>query len=322
MRRVLGILGWAAGLPLLWLFAVWPPPAWYRTHWPAETAFMAMRHSSREVGQREGGSARKQPRRKRWVWQELSRDAADQPLRLYHPVPLDSIAPAVAQAVLIGEDNNFPRHHGIDYQAILDALGYQGPEFEWTSSRDRRELIRVLPSLWTRRQAIRGASTITQQLAKNLYLSPSRNPLRKLKEAVTAYRIECALSKNRILELYLNVVELGGDVWGVEVASQTYFGRPASRLRRDQAAALAGTLPFPLRSNPGFRPGRMRWRQNLILRRMQGEAIDIPTPVEDLEPAIADTAATEDTTTAPAADTSAALMDTTLAPTVQDSSTR
>ena len=230
--------------------------------------------------------------------------------RRYRPVPLDSIAPAMVQAALIGEDNNFPNHHGVDYHAILDALGYQGADFRWTSSRDRRELVRVLPNLWTRRQAIRGASTITQQLAKNLYLSPSRNPLRKLKEAVTAYRLECALSKDRILELYLNVVELGDNVWGVEAASRKYFDRPASGLRRDQAAALAGSLPFPLRSNPGYRPSRMRWRQNLILLRMQGEPVEVPRAVEDSEPAAADTGAAPDTAAAPAADTSTAPVDT------------
>ena len=80
----------------------------------------------------------------------------------------------------------------------------------------------------SRRDKLRGASTITQQLAKNLYLSPSRNPLRKVKEVVTAWRLEAALAKPRILELYLNVVELGPETWGVEAASRTYFRRPAS----------------------------------------------------------------------------------------------
>jgi monofunctional biosynthetic peptidoglycan transglycosylase len=134
----------------------------------------------------------------------------------------------------------------------------------------------ALGRAWGRREALRGASTITQQLAKNLYLSPSRNPFRKLKEAVTAYRLEAALGKERILELYLNLVELGDEVWGVEAASQKYFSRSARRLSTEQAAALAGTLPFPLSSNPGFRPGRMRWRQNLILRRMRGENVVVP----------------------------------------------
>ena len=144
--------------------------------------------------------------------------------------------------------------------------------------------MRASSHLWERRNAIRGASTITQQLAKNLYLSPSRNPLRKLKEAVTAYRLEVVLGKRRILELYANLVELGPGIWGAEAASRHYYGRSASRLSRSQAAALAATLPFPLLSNPASRPGRMRWRQNLILRRMRGEPVEVPR-VEEPEAA-------------------------------------
>ncbi|MBA2626681.1 MAG: transglycosylase domain-containing protein, partial [Gemmatimonadales bacterium] len=85
----------------------------------------------------------------------------------------------------------------------------------------------------------------------------------------------------RILELYLNVVEMGDGVWGAEAASRAYFDRPASALTRAQAAALAGELPFPLLSNPVLRPARMRWRQNLILRRMRGERIVIPRVEEE-----------------------------------------
>ena len=106
-----------------------------------------------------------------------------------------------------------------------------------------------------RKDALRGASTITQQVAKNLYLSPSRNPLRKVKEAVTAYRLEMALPKRRILELYLNIAEMGDGVWGVEAASQRYYRKSARRLSDNQAAALAATLPFPLSSNPGVPAG-------------------------------------------------------------------
>ena len=204
--------------------------------------------------------------------------------RRYRPVPLDSIARPMLQAVTIGEDDGFWEHGGLDYLAILRALGYRRPTFSWDSSRDRAELRRALGRAWGRRAELRGASTITQQLAKNLYLSPSRNPLRKVKEAVTAYRLEGALGKRRILELYLNVAELGSETWGVEAASRRYFGRPAARLSRAQAAALAGTLPFPLRSNPGYRPGRMRWRQDLILRRMGGERIEVPRVPRDDSP--------------------------------------
>ena len=220
------------------------------------------------------------------------------PPRRYRPVPLDSIAPSLQDAVIIGEDNNFFTHHGIDYLALAQAIGYRRQTFSWNSPRDRRDLQAVLPQVWARRDRLRGASTISQQLAKNLYLSPSRNPLRKLKEAVITWRLEAALGKRRIMELYLNVVELGDGVFGAEAASQLYFRHSARQLTREQAAALAGSLPFPLRSNPGYRPGRMRWRQDLILRRMRGEEVEVPTvEEEDLQPA----AAPEDST--PAADT-------------------
>jgi len=190
----------------------------------------------------------------------------------------------MTQAVLIGEDNRFWTHPGIDFVEVRRALGYRRPAFSWASPRDVVAVTRSLGRAWSERDALRGASTITQQLAKNLYLSPSRNPLRKVKEAVTAFRLEGALDKRRILELYLNVVEMGNGVWGAEAASEKYFGRSAGTLSRSQAAALAGTLPFPLLSNPSYRPSRMRWRQNLILRRMQGERIEIPKVVEEMKP--------------------------------------
>ena len=256
MKRILLGIATATALVVLWLFAVWPPPLWYRSHWPAETAFMAMRAHG------DGGR----------------HDAS------YRPLPLDSISPYLVQAVLIGEDNRFWTHPGIDFVEVRRALGYRRPDFSWGSPRDVVEVTRSLGRAWSRRDALRGASTITQQLAKNLYLSPSRNPLRKVKEALTAFRLEGALDKRRILELYLNVVEMGDGVWGAGAASQRYFGRPASALSRPQAAALAGTLPFPLLSNPAYRPGRMRWRQNLILRRMQGERIEIPKVIEETRP--------------------------------------
>jgi len=211
--------------------------------------------------------------------------------RLYQPVPLDSIAPSLQDAVIIGEDNNFLTHHGIDYLALAHAIGYRRPTFAWDNPRDRKELRAVLPQAWSKRDRLRGASTISQQLAKNLYLSPSRNPLRKLKEAVITWRLEAALGKRRIMELYLNVVELGDGVFGAEAASELYFDHRASHLTRDQAAALAGSLPFPLRSNPGYRPGRMQWRQNLILRRMLGEQVEVPqVEEEDPQPVVADSA--------------------------------
>ncbi|MGQ0703152.1 MAG: transglycosylase domain-containing protein [Gemmatimonadales bacterium] len=239
--------------PFLWLWWVWPPPVWYRWAWPRETAFMAIRQAEAE---------------------RAGEDAATH----YQPVALASIAPILKSAVLAGEDQRFFEHHGIDFIELGKAVGYRRAHFSLWNGADRAELRRALRRAWSRQDGMRGASTITQQLAKNLYLSPSRSPLRKLKEAVTAWRLEYWLGKERILELYLNVAELGPGLWGAEAASQKYFGRPAAKLSLEQAAALAATLPFPLRSNPDYRPGRMRWRQALIIRFLQGEEVEIPPP--------------------------------------------
>lgn len=260
LRRALAVFGGGAVLFVLWLFAVWPPPVWYASHWPSETAFQRMR--------------RLEPR-------DAKRGPA--PARRYQPVPLDRISHWLADAALIGEDHRFYEHGGVDYTAIRTALGYRRAGFAWGDGADRDELIRALGRAWSRRDALRGASTITQQLAKNLYLSPSRNPLRKVKEAVTAWRLEGALGKRRILELYLNVAEMGDEIWGAEAAAQAYYGVPAAKLTRNQAAALAALLPFPLRSNPDYRPRRMERRQQLILRRLRGERIEVPPDQGDAD---------------------------------------
>ena len=201
--------------------------------------------------------------------------------RSYRPLPLDSIAPAMIEAAVTAEDARFWTHAGIDWYEVRHALGYRRGRFEWTSPADRQALWRALGSVPRRREALRGASTITQQVAKNLYLSPSRSPFRKLKESVTAYRLELALPKPRILELYLNIAELGEGVWGVEAASRRYYRKSAGLLSPTQAAALAATLPFPRSSNPAYRPVRMRRRQELILRRMRGERIEVPQVAEE-----------------------------------------
>jgi monofunctional biosynthetic peptidoglycan transglycosylase len=263
VARAIRWIAIAGGVFLLWLVAIWPPPLWYRTHWPARTAFMVMRGDA-VAGGAAGQGGRGFPE-----------------VPTYHPVPLDSISDWLPRAAMIGEDNRFLEHGGIDYVAILQALGYRRADFAWSDPRDRAELGYALRSVWGRRGRLRGASTITQQLAKNLYLSPDRNPLRKLKEGITAYRLEAALSKRRLMELYLNVAEFGPNIWGAEAASQFYFRRPAGRLTPPQAASLAGTLPFPLSSNPAYRPGRMRWRRDLILRRMQGEPVEVPQEADD-----------------------------------------
>ncbi len=229
----------ATAFGLLWVFAVWPLPAWYRSHWPEETAFMERRR------------------------------LAGTPAKPHQFLPLSKIDGGLVRAVVLGEDHRFWEHGGLDYIELRNAVGYKRSTFRWTDPGDDWELFRSVGATLTGTRAVRGASTITQQLAKNLYLSPSRNPFRKIKEAVTAYRLEQVLGKERILELYLNIAELGEGIWGVDAASRTYFGRPATRLSRDQAAALAATLPHPTTSNPGYRPGRMRWRQRLLLDRMR-----------------------------------------------------
>jgi monofunctional glycosyltransferase len=244
---------------LAWLWFVWPPPAWYRWAWPRSTAFMNMREA--EPG-------------------------ADSVARAYTPVPLASISSDLKYAVLVAEDHRFYEHHGIDYVELRRALGYRRDSFAFSNPRDRDDLRKAIFAAYDRRDRIRGASTITQQLAKNLYLSSSRAPLRKVKEAVLAWRLEYWLGKERILELYLNVAELGPGVWGVEAASQGYFRRSANRLTLSQAAMLAGTLPFPLRSNPAYRPTRMRSRQALIMRRLRGELAEVPRVVELPEPPV------------------------------------
>jgi len=244
-------------VPLVWIWWVWPPPVWYRWFWPRQTAFMAMRRQ-----------------------QQIK---PENPANRYQPVALQAMAPILKAAVLAGEDQRFYDHAGIDYVEFRKALGYRSDSFFWKSPRDRAELLQAVRRSWSRPEQLRGASTITQQLAKNLYLSPSRNPLRKLKEAVTAWRLEYWLGKDRILELYLNVAEFGPGVWGAEAASRKYFGKNAATLSLEEAAALAGTLPFPLRSNPSYRPGRMQWRQNMILRWLRGEDVEIP-PAPELPP--------------------------------------
>ncbi len=249
------------GAGVLWLGFVWPPPSWWATHWPANTAFMALRASQFR-------SARRVP-----------------PLA-YDPVPSDSISPWLRRAAVASEDDAFYLHHGLDYRALREALGYRLATFSWNDGRDRAELWRAIRNAWSRRNKLRGASTITQQLAKNLYLSPSRNPLRKLKEAAIAYRLEWALDKARILDLYLNVAEFGPNLWGVQAASERYYHQGARRLSLEQAALLVATLPHPLTSNPVFRPGRTRWRQQLILLKLGGAPVTIPAEApEDTVPA-------------------------------------
>jgi monofunctional biosynthetic peptidoglycan transglycosylase len=172
-------------------------------------------------------------------------------------VPYSRISNQLKRAVLVAEDSAFWDHEGIDLEQI-------------------RESVRVN---WEQGRAIRGASTITQQLAKNLYLSPSRDPLRKLRELIIARRLEAALPKARIFEIYLNVIEWGDGIWGAEAASRTYFGVPASGISRDQAALLAGAIINPRALNPRRPTARLYRRQKIILGRMGEVTPPVPAPV-------------------------------------------
>jgi monofunctional biosynthetic peptidoglycan transglycosylase len=169
------------------------------------------------------------------------------PARLeWIPVPLSRIAPDMQRAAVVAEDGRFWEHDGIDWDAARGAL------------QENLEKGRIKV----------GGSTITQQLAKNLYLSPARTPWRKLRELAIAKRLERSLGKKRILELYLNVIEFGTRTFGVEAAARRYFGKSASELSRAQAATLAAIIPSPRIYDPVRHPARVERRARRILGRM------------------------------------------------------
>ncbi|MEW5802098.1 MAG: monofunctional biosynthetic peptidoglycan transglycosylase [bacterium] len=161
-------------------------------------------------------------------------------------VPLSRISDYLVRAVIIAEDDKFWIHEGFDYDAIQKAIekDLKAGEFKL------------------------GGSTISQQLAKNLYLSPAKNPFRKIREAVITWRMEKALTKRRILELYLNVIEWGEGIFGVEAAARHYYGKSASRLTPHEAARLAAVLPNPRKYNPAGDHRYVVKRSNRIYRIM------------------------------------------------------
>lgn len=196
-------------------------------------------------------------------------------------VPLEQISPRVRRAVVIAEDGGFYEHDGIAWDALREEFRYRGDDdFSWLDGDDRRALRASLDYYRNNRDKVRGRSTITQQLAKNLYFSTDRSVLRKLDEYIVTKRLELFLSKDRILELYLNVVEFGPGLFGVQAAAEHYFSRDAADLSADQAAQLAATLPHPLSSNPKKSPGRMQWRKNMILARMGGSGAVRTVPLD------------------------------------------
>jgi monofunctional biosynthetic peptidoglycan transglycosylase len=163
-------------------------------------------------------------------------------------VPYDRISPHLVRAVLAGEDSRFFDHAGFDWEEIRVAL-----EKDWNEGKFSR-----------------GASTISQQLAKNLFLSTSKNPLRKLHEAMITKEMEWVLGKRRILEIYLNVIEWGDGVYGAEAAARNYFNASAASLSADQAAFLSAIIPSPNGAfNPSKHRRRVERRRNLLVRLMR-----------------------------------------------------
>jgi monofunctional glycosyltransferase len=169
------------------------------------------------------------------------------PRRVQRWVTYNRMSRSLTRAVLVAEDDAFWQHEGLDVEQLQESL-----EADWASG-----------------SFTRGGSTITQQLAKNLYLSPSKNPLRKFKELIIARRLEAELTKSRILELYLNVIEWGDGIYGAEAAARTYFGGSAASLAPAESAILAGAIINPRVLNPAHPTGRLLRRQDIILRRMQ-----------------------------------------------------
>jgi monofunctional biosynthetic peptidoglycan transglycosylase len=175
-----------------------------------------------------------------------AREKGLKPRRVQRWVGYSHVSPELKRAVLVAEDDAFFQHEGVDLAQLQESLEID----------------------WARGKFTRGASTITQQLAKNLYLSPSKNPLRKLRELIIARRLEAELKKARILEIYMNVIEWGDGIYGAEAAARTYFQSAAAELDPNEAALLAGAIINPRLLNPARPNGRLLRRQQLILRRM------------------------------------------------------
>jgi monofunctional biosynthetic peptidoglycan transglycosylase len=185
---------------------------------------------------------------------ELRKAEAVEKGRSFNPrwtwVPLRRISPHLQRAVIVAEDASFYQHNGFDWEGLKEAA---------TRNLDKGELRR-------------GGSTITQQLAKNLYLSSDKSLFRKAREAMLTWQLEGALTKKRILELYLNVAEWGRGVYGAEAAARHHFGKSAADLTAEEAALLAAMLPSPRRYDPLRLTPYLIKRQKEILRRMGHES--------------------------------------------------
>ena len=175
-----------------------------------------------------------------------ARARGEQPRRIQRWVPYARISSNLKRAVLVTEDSRFWTHEGIDFDELKESMEVNIERMEFA----------------------RGGSTITQQLAKNLYLSPSKNPVRKLRELLIARRLEAELTKQRILELYLNVIEWGDGIYGAEAAARTYFHTSAADLSAPESALLAAAITNPRVMNPAHPTARLRFRQEMVMRRM------------------------------------------------------
>ncbi len=176
---------------------------------------------------------------------ELGRSSnADWPRLRWNPVSIEAISQDMVWAVVVAEDARFFEHEGVDIEAFRDAMEYN----------------------LSKKKLVYGGSTISQQTVKNVFLSSSRDPLRKWHELLLTIGMEKNLPKKRILEYYLNVAEFGRGIYGVDAAARYYWGIPASRLSRRQAIELAATLPSPVKNNPRTDTQAFRRRVKKIRR--------------------------------------------------------
>lgn len=179
-------------------------------------------------------------------WAQQNRD-----MHITHKwVKMKNISPNIIKAVLIGEDDGFYNHDGFDVKGMENAI--------------ERSI---------KKGTLAGGSTISQQLSKNLYLSPSKNPVRKIKEAIITWRIEKTLSKRRILEIYLNVAEWGDGIFGIEAASRHYYHKSAKNLTAREASRLAAVLPNPIKYNPTGNQKYVKNRSRIILKIMKRRGV-------------------------------------------------
>jgi monofunctional glycosyltransferase len=169
-----------------------------------------------------------------------------QKVKLHHDwVSIDKISPYMIQAAVAAEDNHFVNHFGIDYEAIQRAYKYN-----------------------QRGKKIRGASTITQQTCKNVFLWNGRNYVRKGLEVYFTFLVEVCWGKRRIMEVYLNSIEMGNGIYGIEAASQYYFHKPALKLTRNEAAYIAASFPNPRKRNPAAPSPYLRAHQQRVIALM------------------------------------------------------